>query len=323
MKKHICICISMLLLIGVMAGCSHATSSEEKEPIHIVATIFPQYDWIREIIGEENALFEVTLLQNDGIDLHNYQPTAEDLVTLGASDLFVYVGGESDGWVTEALAQSQNQSQRSINLVTALGDAAKEEVLAPGMEAEEEESDSEEIEYDEHVWLSLNNAETLVTVLLQEIQELDPEHQEEYAQNASNYIQELNSMDEDFRQEIAEVKNPILFFGDRFPFRYLADDYNLTYYAPFSGCSAETEASFETIAYLAGVADKENLNSIFVLNTSDQKIAKTIIANTTAQNQQIYQLDSMESVTEKDLLEGIHYDEVMQENLKTIEEALE
>ena len=259
MKKIIALVLVLALAVSLLAACgqentigeANAAASQDDGKLRIVTTIFPEYDWVREILGDQADRADLTMLLDNGVDLHSYQPTADDIAKIADCDLFLYVGGESDEWVDDALKESANPDQKVINLMDVLSDEIKEEEHVEGMEAEEEEPISAEAEeegpeYDEHVWLSLRNAETLCTAITNALGELDPDHKDVYTANASTYLQKLDQLDQRYQQTVDAAARNTLLFGDRFPFRYLVDDYGLTYYAAFAGCSAESEASFET-----------------------------------------------------------------------------
>lgn len=290
----------------------------------IVCTTFPQYDWIRNIIGDDSDKFQLTMLLDQGMDLHSYQPTAEDIAKIADADMFVYVGGESDEWVDNALKEATNKDMKAVNLLEALGDAVREEEVVPGMQSEEEEEAEEEEgpEYDEHVWLSLKNAATLTDVLSENIQEIDPANKEDYVENAAEYVDRLNDLDGRYALTVSKGKRQAILFGDRFPFRYMADDYGLTYYAAFVGCSAESEASFETITFLAQKVDDLKLPVILTIEGSDHRIAESIRKVTESRSQEILTMDSMQSVTAKDVADGETYLNVMEDNLNVLSQAL-
>ncbi len=346
MRKNLIASILVLCLcMGTLAGCtgsrepqSPGNSAAEADGeqvagtkgLSIVCTIFPQYDWVREILGNQEGAeapgnAELTLLLDNGVDLHSYQPTAGDIAKIAACDLFIYVGGESDHWVADALAEATNKDMKVINMMEVLGDSIKEEELVEGMEAEEEEEEEggeAEAEYDEHVWLSLENAEVICKAIAAALSEVDARNKAVYEKNLAGYTEKLEALDADYQKAVDGAARATLLFGDRFPFRYLVDNYGLDYYAAFVGCSAETEASFETIVFLAGKTDELSLPAVCVLESSDQSIAKTIINNTKSKNQKILVMDSMQSVTSKDVANGAKYLSIMEENLKELKEAL-
>lgn len=336
--KRILVCLTALILTACMlTSCTAVDTKQTNSPkLSFVCTIFPEYDWVREIIGDHADGVDLTLLLDSGVDLHSYQPTADDILKISGCDVFLYVGGESDGWVQDALKEAVNQDMIVINLLDALGDTVKEEEVVEGMQADDEhdhadaghedhaheEAQEEGPEYDEHVWLSLKNAKTLVAYIAQMLGQADSVNVAAYEANANDYIEKLVSLDNEYHNTADSAATKTVLFGDRFPFRYLVDDYGLNYYAAFVGCSAETEASFETVVFLAEKMDALKLKHVLVIDSSDQSIAKTIINNTTNKDQQILPLDSMQSVTADDVAEGVTYLSIMQSNLEVLKTAL-
>ena len=489
MKKIIAMLMACLFVLSFMTA-----FAESEKTLSIVCTTFPQYDWVRQILGDRVNDVDLTLLLDNGVDLHSYQPTADDIVKIAQSDLFIYVGGESDGWVEDVLATAQNPNLKTVNMLESV--EAKEEQAVPGMQAEEghnhgvadfDDSDvkdrdltdwtgdwqsvypyvldgtldpvmekkaesgkktaeeykesyiasyetdiekihiegdtiqytrkegtstatyeyegfyirhkddgskqvryeykkasgdadaptyivfsdhnissaepehfhlyfgengfddlveegkhfptfypasltgteiademleHEETEYDEHVWLSLRNAETLTQTIADALGELDPDNASAYQANATSYIAQLNELDNQYKDAVANGQRTTILFADRFPFRYLADDYGLTYYAAFVGCSAETEASFETIAFLAQKVDELKLPVVLTIEGDNHSIAETVVSSTQEKNQQILVMNSLQSVTEKDIEAGESYLGIMTENLEVLKEAL-
>ena len=222
--------------------------------------------------------------------------------------------------------EAVNKDMKVINLLDVLGSSVKEEEVVEGMEAEEEEEKDgaeEEPEYDEHVWLSLRNAKVLCKAIADDLAEIDTENADTYQKNEKAYTDKLDELDKKYQETVDSASQKTLLFGDRFPFRYMVDDYGLNYYAAFVGCSAETEASFETITFLAGKTDELGLKNIMTIEKSDQKIAKTIIENTKEKNQGILTLDSMQSTTSDDVKKGATYFSIMENNLNVLQEALQ
>ena len=504
MKKYISILLAAVMAVGCLAGCGQKNSNEQADntddgKLKVVTTIFPEYDWVKEIAGDEISNIDLTMLLDNGVDLHSYQPTSEDILKISDCDLFVYVGGESDSWVDDALKNATNKDMQVINLLDVLKDSIKTEESMPGMQAEEghnhgyahfEDSDvqdrtlsdwdgdwqsvypylqdgvldevmekkaesgektaeeykeyyengyktdvsqitidaenntmcfvkngvaskatyeykgyqiydyesgsrgvryffeatsgdadapkyvqfsdhgiapgkaehfhiyagndgfdalseemenwptyypadmsgkeiaedmleHEEKEYDEHVWLSLKNAQTLCKAIAEALETADPEHKDVYAANVDSYLEKLSSLDGQYQDAVANGSQKTLLFGDRFPFRDMVDDYGLKYYAAFAGCSAESEASFETISFLAKKVDELGLKNIMTIENSDQKIAKTIRDNTKDKNQEILSLDSMQSTTSEDVKNGTTYLSVMESNLDVLKKAMQ
>lgn len=328
MKKKILAVMTAILMMFSLSACTknnaeaqESTSNISKDTIKVVTTIFPEYDWVKQVIGKEIDYYDLTMLLDNGVDLHSYQPTAQDIAKVSDCDLFIYVGGESDSWVDGALKDAANKNMKVINLLDVLSGSVKEEEVKEGMEAEKEE-DEEEVEYDEHVWLSVRNAEVLVNAIEKNLSEIDPDNTDVYKQNSENYISDLQELDKDYQDVVDQSTCKTVLFGDRFPFRYMVDDYGLDYYAAFVGCSAESEASFETIKFLAEKVDALNLKTVLTIENSDQKIAKTIVENTKTKDQKILALDSMQSTTSQDVENGTTYLSVMKNNLEVLKEAL-
>ncbi|MCR5237431.1 MAG: metal ABC transporter substrate-binding protein, partial [Lachnospiraceae bacterium] len=359
MKKISVIFLASVLALYCICGCGSvvaagASAAGGDDKIQVVTTIFPEYDWVMSVLGENPANAEVTMLLDNGVDLHSYQPTAEDIMKISTCDLFIYVGGESDGWVDDALKEAVNKDMVVINLLETLGDTVKEEEVVEGMqhdhdhehehgheegeeheheegeeheheegeeheheegeeheheedeeheheEGEEHEHEHEheegEPEYDEHVWLSLRNSQKIVSSISEALQSIDKTNAESYKSNAKAYNSKLAALDEEYTKAVSDGNKNVLLFGDRFPFRYLTDDYGLNYYAAFVGCSAETEASFETVTFLADKVDELSLDAVLTIEKSDGKIAQTIIENTESKDQKILTMDSLQSTT--------------------------
>ena len=327
MKKTISLLLITMMVICSLGACASPAGTSGDDKISIVTTIFPEYDWVMNILGNNPANAEVTLLLDNGVDLHSYQPTADDIMKIATCDMFIYVGGESDRWVEDALSEAVNKDMVVINLLEVLGESVKEEEVVEGMQEDEDgehhHHDENETEYDEHVWLSLKNAVICTEAISHALQDkVDPENSITYAENAAEYMRKLFTLDREYEETIANASGDTLLFGDRFPFRYLTDDYDLNYYAAFAGCSAETEASFETVTFLSGKVDELNLGCILTIETSDGKIAETIRDNTSTGDQKILVLDSLQSVTMDDINNGVTYLSIMKDNLNVLSEAL-
>ena len=496
----------MKKIIAILMACLFALSftaafAEREKTLSIVCTTFPQYDWVRQILGDRVNDVDLTLLLDNGIDLHNYQPTADDIIKIAQSDLFIYVGGESDGWVDDVLEAAQNPNLKAISMLASV--EAKEEEVVEGMQETEHDHDhskevstfeddqvqdralsdwagdwqsaypfaldgtldeafammaesgkmtadeykayyqtgyksdiqnikingnhiaftyddgktvesdyqyvgyyvqnwstgtkaamyrfeavdhqsgapiyiefndhmiesaaaehfhlrmsdesfdaivdpenswptffpadmtgkeicehlighdhEEETEYDEHVWLSLRNAETLTKTIANALCELDSANAPVYQENAASYTAKLNELDNQYKDAVASAQRKTILFADRFPFRYLADDYGLTYYAAFVGCSAETEASFETIAFLAKKVDELQLPVVLTIEGASHAIAETVVSSTQTKNQKILTMNSIQSVTAADVENGKNYLDIMAENLNVLKAAL-
>ena len=313
-------CLLLFLLCLSACGEKPAPDPAEEEPLRVVTTIFPVYDWTREVLGSDAGETELTLLMDRGVDLHSFQPTAQDLIRISSCDLFVYVGGESDAWVEDALKEAVNPDMQVLSLMEVLGDRLREEERIAGMQ--EERFSEEEDAYDEHIWLSVRNAEICCGAVAEALAGKDPAHAEDYVANAAAYGEKLAALDSAFEETVREAAGKTVLFADRFPFRYLAEDYGLRYYAAFAGCAAETEASFGTILFLIERIDEEKLGAICVLKDSDGKLARTVRETTADKDQEIVVFDSMQATSGKDIEAGVTYLRVMEENLAALEKAL-
>jgi len=339
LKKYIYVMLAAIMMACCLSACGEVNGVSAKtgdDKLQIVTTIFPEYDWVMSVLGDNPANAQVTMLLDNGVDLHSYQPTADDIMKISNSDMFIYVGGESDEWVEDALKEATNDDMVVINLLEVLGDSVKEEEMVEGMQESEHEHEHEdeaadeheheheegETEYDEHVWLSLRNAAILTDSISKALQKIDAANAGVYKDNSDRYIEKLNDLDSQYSDAVSEAPVKTLLFGDRFPFRYLTDDYDLNYYAAFVGCSAETEASFETITFLSGKVDELSLHAVMTIEGTDHRIAETIVQNTQTHDQQILSLDSMQSITSKDVAGGTTYLSIMENNLSVLKEAL-
>lgn len=326
MKKIAIAIIIMSIFLCSLTGCGRSYKADEK--LQIVCTTFPIYDWVNNIVGASSEKVEIILLLDNGVDMHSFQPGAKEIALVSSCDLLIYVGGESDGWIEDAIKESINKNQRTISLIETLGEDAKEEdeLEIPDDLSKDNLTDAdiedEDIEYDEHVWLSLSNAALFVDTISNVLGEANPSYEKNYRDNARKYIDKLMDLDSRYRSQIINSKEDTIIVTDRFPFRYLVDDYDIKYYAAFPGCSAETEASFEVVVYLSGKLDSEGLTNVIVTESADKKIAETVIDNTKDRNQEIKTLYSMQSVTSEDYKAGKTYYSIMEENLATLVNVL-
>lgn len=342
MKKVICVVATAVFLcvgcVGLLAGCagasqngSNANNTSSNDTVEVVCATFPAYDWVCQVVGDRADRYNIEYLMDNGTDLHSYQPSVEDIAKISKADLFIYVGGESDGWAADAVQTADNPDLHAMSMLETVGDAAVEEEVVEGMESDEhehgdeadnDEERGEEAEYDEHVWLSLRNAQTLVDAIAAQLSEIDPQGAKSYAENATAYDAKLADLDRRYAKAVADGAHKEVVFADRFPFRYLTEDYGISYYAAFVGCSAETEASFETVAFLAKKVDELGLGSVLVIEGSSQDIARTVVQNTREKNQKILVMDSLQSTTRADVEAGKTYLSAMEQNLSTLADAL-
>lgn len=328
MKKSLfTILISLTIIsMSVFTGCKpHNNKTSGNEKINVVCTIYPAYDWVRSIIGNQNDKIYLSMLVKNGVDLHSFQPSAQDIIQISTCDLFVYVGGESDKWVKDALASATNKNMKVLNLMEILGENVKEEVPEGAMEEEHEDEDEhhhDEVEYDEHIWLSLRNASICCQAITDSLIQIYPAAEQTFTENLRKYQGELTLLDKQFSSAVQKANLRTFVFCDRFPFRYFMDDYDLKYYAAFTGCSAETEASFETVAFLANKINELGIKYVYTIETSDDKLPNTVIRNAHNYDCEIIRIDSMQSTTLRSAIGGKTYINTMQKNMEQLEKGL-
>lgn len=331
-----------------ITGCGNHSelAPQAEDNINVVCVSFPEYDWTRQIIGDNKGNISLHLIVDNGVDIHNYQPSVEDMVQIDDCDLLIYTGGTSEQWIADAVADSDH-SPKILSMMETLKDGMVEEEIVEGMEPEKhhhdheeehnhhqeheeeydqhqdhEEEAEDEIEYDEHIWLSLKQAQKMVREIADTLKELDKANQEQYEQNAQQYLAKLAALDKAYEKTVKNAKRTTLLFGDRFPFRYMTEDYGLTYYAAFPGCSSESEASFETIIFLANKVEEEKLPCILTIDGSNETIAKAIAENVTG-FVKIQRLNSLQAINRKQIAQGVTYVSVMEQNLEVVKSALQ
>ena len=320
--KNAAALLASVFLTATLIGCAaEKPSVNNSGRLSIVCTNFSEYDWTREIIGDTDSA-DIRYLLESGMDIHNYQPSAQDMMTISDCNMFIYVGGESESWVDDALKGVKNKDMKVIKLFESVGSNIRKEEHKEGMQEEHVHTDDDEEEYDEHVWLSLSNAKLICSDICSSLCELDSANADKYKSNLAAYTDKLSALDEEYSDMAESADTKTLLFGDRFPFRYLLDDYGLDYYAAFNGCSAETEASFETIANLAEKMDELDLDTVFIIENSDDSIAKSIISSSKNKNAKIQKLNSIQSVTSDDISRGVSYISIMNDNLDTLKKVL-
>lgn len=317
MKKLLSILLAALLLPALAACGDDKTPAKTQDDTaaqqQIVTTNIAAYDWLTELTQGSSA-FDITLL-GGGIDMHSYQPTTNDLITMSNCDYLVFCGGESDAWVRDFM-QNSNTNMQHLSLLDALGEAA---CPTDHDHNHPHDHDHDMTNYDEHVWLSLTNAQLYLLMMAETLSQLDPAGEDIYRQNAVNYSQSLALLHAEYQDVVANAAHHTILVADRFPFCYLVQDYGIEYFAAFPGCSSETNAGFETIAFLADKMDELGLNTVLTIDKSDQKIANTVIQNTKAQDAQILTLHSLQTREEGS---DMTYLAVMRENLRVLEQAL-
>jgi zinc transport system substrate-binding protein len=321
MKKILCAAFAAVLAAALFGGCGPVSPAKDDGRVSVVATSFPPYDFTRAIVGGGDAgRARVTMLLPPGSESHSFEPTPQDIITIQNCDVFVYVGGESDSWVTAIL---ESMGERGMKVVT-LMDCVEpvEEELVEGMEDEDEEAgegEAEGPEYDEHVWTSPRNAKLIVQKISDALCEADAANADFYRGNTAAYLAELDALDGDFRAAVADGSRKTIVFGDRFPFRYLADAYGLDYYAAFPGCSNETEASAKTVAFLIDKIREEKIPVVFHIELGNENMANSISEQTGAKTRLLH---ACHNISSSDFEAGKTYLELMRANVAALREAL-
>ncbi len=311
MKRMICGLLVCLLLVLPLCGCG----DREEARIKVVCTVFPLYDWVRNVVGDTEGV-EILWLADNGSDLHSFQPSASDMIELATADLAVYVGGVSDAWVGDSLKNGKVNSGMPLS---------KEEgiLLRPvSAESGHTDEDGHTHETDEHLWLSLENAILCVERIALRLGELDAAYAEEYRANAEEYTAKLRGLASSFGERIAGVEQPRVLFADRFPFVYLIEEYGIEYRAAFSGCTTDVDADFSTVIELANTVDRWGLRYVLVTESSDLSLAEGVIRATEGKDQTVLRMDSMQAVRAEEAESGVTYLSVMEENLSTLLLAL-
>lgn len=348
MKKIIITMLSMCLLVFLLYGCSTVKKvSTSDDKVSVVSTIFAPYDFVREVAGDKA---ELTMLLPPASESHSFEPTPQDIIKIQNSDVFIYVGGESDAWVNEVLESMDTSKMKIITLIDCV--EVVEEEIVEGMEEEhdhedisldeehegeeqegdeheneehanEEHEDEEhadvEHEYDEHVWTSPKNAKLIVQKISDVLCEVDEVNKEIYKKNTTEYLGKLDELDQAFQTVVDESVRKTIVFGDRFPFRYFADAYGLSYFAAFPGCSTETEASAATVAFLIDKIKEEQIPVVFHVELSNQKMANTISEATDAK---VLLLHACHNVSKAEFESGVTYLDLMYKNVENLKEAL-
>ena len=319
MKRTLSMLLASLLTAGLLSGCGTAgtqSTADAADKLSIVTTIFPQYDFTRQIVGDHA---EVTMLLKPGAESHSFDPTPQDIKKIQNADLFIYTGGENDVWVDGILSSMGESQPETLKLLDCVPTVTEE--LVEGMEQahEEDEAHEEEEEVDEHVWTSPQNAMRIVDKIAAVLSEKDAANAADYQANSAAYVEKLRGLDESFRDVVTSGARKTVLFGDRFPFRYLADAYGLKYYAAFSGCSTESEADAATVAFLVDEVKKDQLPVVFTIEFSNGRIADSI-ADATGAKKLI--LHSCHNVSAEEMADGATYLSLMEQNVENLREAL-
>ena len=313
MKRIVCLILACLLLALPLCGCG---AKKDGARVRIVCTVFPFYDWVRNIVGEVEGV-EILWLADNGSDLHSFQPSASDMIAISSADLTVYAGGLSDAWIEEALKSGRNES--GMPLFAVEGVTARPVASESGHDHEDGHSHEE----DEHLWLSLQNAAVCVEAICERLCELDGENREVYLANAEAYVKKLRVLDANTEKELAMAESPRVLFADRFPFVYFLEDYEIEYRAAFRGCTTDVDADFSTVIELAKTLDEWSLRYVLVTESSDGALAESVIRASSQKDCAVLRLSSMQAVRRSEAEEGLTYLSAMEKNILILLQALE
>lgn len=316
MKKIFAFFMALFLCVG-LAACGREDSTPaaaKKEPVRVVVTNFPEYDFVRQIAGDKVKL---TMLLKPGAEAHSFEPSPKDIQEISGSDLFVYVGGDSDEWVDGILDSMDKKPGKTFKLMDAV--PLYEEEHVEGMAEEDEEEDEDEPEMDEHVWTSPKNAIQIVEKLNGTLAEIDPDNKDLYQKNTEVYVEKLQQLDKDFRDVIDHSRRKEIIVGDRFPFLYFVKEYGLTYYAAFPGCSTNTETNPATVAFLIDKVKTDHIPVVFHIELSNEQMSRSIAEATGAKN---VLLNAVHNVSDEDFKKGVTYMDLMHHNVEALKEAL-
>lgn len=315
MKKSRFFCALTALTFGLsLCACSanvNTSDAKQSDRLSIVTSNFPAYDFAKNVAGDAA---DVTMLLPPGAESHSFEPTPQNIIEIKECDVFIYNGGESESWIDDILESATGSDQKRIAMIDCVN--VLEEEITEGMQAEQGE---DEPEYDEHVWTSPLNAQKIVTSISQTLSQADSDNAELYAANADAYNEQLSELDASLREITGSGVRKTIVFGDRMPFRYLAEEYGLDTFAAFPGCASETEASASTIAFLIDKVRDDGIPVVFHLELSNEKLADTICADTGAKS---LLLHSCHNVTKDDFDSGVTYVELMKRNAENLKEAL-
>ncbi|MDR0615298.1 MAG: metal ABC transporter substrate-binding protein [Synergistaceae bacterium] len=290
---------------------AHAAQNNDGK-IKIIATIFPQYDFARAAAGDRA---DVTMLVRPAAEIHSFEPTPRDIISIRNADVFIYIGGESDAWVDEILESVDTSNMKVLRLMDYVN--AVDEEVVEGMQPEEEEEEEEA--KDEHIWTSPRNAMLLTQAIADGLSEKDPKNADYYQANAKGYIAKLSELDGEFKAEVAGAKRKMIVFGERFPFRYFTDAYGLDYRAAFPGCSTESDASAATMAYLVRTVRDEKIPVVYTIELSNGNIARAIAEQSGAE---VLMLHSCHNLTRSDFESGETYYSLMKKNVDVLRKGL-
>lgn len=304
----------LIIVVFLLPGCNGKPSNTvDNKKINVVTTIFPQYDFTRQIARDK---INLKMLIPPGAESHSYEPTPQDIINIQKSDLFIYVGGENDEWINNILSSIDTSQKTIISLVDCV-DTLEEnfETIAP----DQEKNYGEARETDEHVWTSPVNAIKITKKISEALCKIDSKNSDFYNKNANEYIKKLNTLNDNFKDLVSHSKRNTLIFGDRFPFRYFIEEYGLRYYAAFPGCASQTDTNATKMAFLIDKIKENDIPVVLKMELSNENIARSLAEAT---NTKVLTIYSCHNALKDDFENGVTYLDYMNKNLNVLEEAL-
>lgn len=326
-KRIIGLAAALLTAASVFSGCA-LKGPDRGDKLSIVTTSFPPYDFVRAVAGDSA---EIEMLLQAGAEAHSYEPVPLDIARIQNCDVLVYIGGEGEVWVDKILDSIDTEGKTIIRLFDYIDPLEEEEVEGASPDGhhhhdhddeddhDHDHDDDEEEEFDEHIWTSPRNAKLCVQGIEEALCRDFPEKKDLFSSQGEVYEKQLDDLDRDFTEMTASAKGNTIIVGDRFPFRYLAHDYGLKYYAAFSGCSSESEPSVYTMAFLIDKLLEGDTDVVFYLEFSTKRLAEKL---SDAADVEMLPLQSCHNVTRDDFRSGVTYIDLMKQNLDNLREAL-
>ena len=303
--------LTILFLVFAFAFFIIKRAKDNYSSKKIISSSFVGYDFVRAISGNDS---DVSMLLKPGAEAHSFEPTPEDIIDIKNADLFIYTGGESEIWIKKLLENNEIPKEKTLRLMDFI-ELKKEETPKGSEESENDDND----EYDEHIWTSLTNAKIILTEIKNKLISLYPEKEQLFEENYKNYFERLEKIDKEIKKVVSKSDKNELIFGDRFPFRYFVDEYDLKYYAAFPGCSEQTEASSNTISLLVKEAKEKDIHVVLKIELTSDKLAKTIADEL---NAKVLELNSAHNISQTDFENGKTFADIFEENVEVLREAL-
>lgn len=313
LKRKLLAVITAAATVFSLCACSSESgySNSDSGKLKIISTVFPPYDLARQIAGD-NA--EISILLPPGSEIHNYEPSAKDMIAIRNCDIFLYIGGENEQWVEKLINSNDTENVTAVKLID----------YVPTLSEDEDEHDHDhdhehEHETDEHIWTSPKNAQLMLSAVYDAICKVDPSNKQTYTKNKDAYAKQLSDLDNAYRSAVDNAKNKTIVLADKFPFRYLAHEYGLEFSSAFAACSDESEPGVSTMIKLTKTIKENNIPAVYYLEFSSTKIADTLCDETGATK---LMLHSCHNVSKQDIENNVSYVDLMKQNLENLKLTL-